>query len=142
MILQRTRRTRTLARLRAVKLNDELLAGGDPGGSRLLVARALQLTSRRSRAALAEGLQRLLRRAQMPASPLSVVRVRRDAVCANASALAELALLLDSPAPLYAQGVAALERLLGDGTGPAYRGDAQTLAGALEECRQRMTGVW
>jgi hypothetical protein len=60
----------------------------------------------------------------------------------EASALAELGSLLDSSAPLYAQGLAALERLLGDGTGPAYRGDAQTLAGVLEECRQRMTGLW
>jgi hypothetical protein len=142
MILERTRPTRTLARLRAVKLNDELLAGGDPGGSRLLAARALQLTSPRSRAALADGLRRLLWRAQASAGPLTVVRVQRDAVCANASALAELGSLLDSSAPLYAQGVAALERLLGDGTGPAYRGDAETLAGVLEECRQRMTGLW
>ena len=49
-------RARLLARLRARSLDEGLLAGFDPAGSPQLAARALALTSPRSRAALADGL--------------------------------------------------------------------------------------
>jgi hypothetical protein len=129
-----------LARARAGALNEALVAGCDPAVSRVLAARALQLTSARSRASLAEGLDRLLRSAQAAPSRWRV-RPQRDAVCANASALGELASLLASASPLYARGVAALELLLSDGTGAAYRGDGEALASRLEECRAAMTGA-
>jgi hypothetical protein len=129
-----------LARARAGALNESLIAGADPAASRLLAARALQLTSPRSRAALARGLNTLLWSAQAAPSRWRV-RPQRDAVCANASALGELASLLASSSPLYARGVAALEQLLSDGTGAAYRGDGEALASRLEECRAAMTGA-
>jgi hypothetical protein len=128
-----------LARARASALNESLIAGADPADSRPLAARALQLTSPRSRAALASGLGTLLWSAQAAPSRWRV-RPQRDAVCANASALGELASLLVSTSPLYARGVAMVERLLTDGTGAAYHGDTELLARTLEECRAAITG--
>jgi len=128
-----------LARARAGALNESLIAGADPADSRLLAARALQLTSPRSRAALARGVDTLLWSAQAAPSRWRV-RPQRDAVCANASALGELASLLVSASPLYARGMALLERLLTDGTGAAYHGDAEVLGRMLEECRAAITG--
>jgi hypothetical protein len=133
------RLARVLARARASTLNGALAAGRDPTCSPLLAARALQLTSPRSRASLAGGLDLLLRCAQAPPSRWRA-RGRRDAVCANASALGELAALVAGTSPLYVRGVAALEQLLSDGTSPAYRGDPETLARRLRECRWGMTG--
>lgn len=131
---------RLLARTRARTLNDALVAGADPASSRALAARAQQLTSPGTRAALAQGLDRLLRSAQSGPGRWRVCP-RRDTVCANASALGELASLLAGTSPLYARGVAALEQLVSDGTGAAYRGDAEALARRLEECRAAMTGA-
>ena len=134
------RLARAFARARSGTLNDALIAGADPASSRALAARTRQLTSPRSRAALAQGLDRLLRSAQADPGRWRVCPPRR-AVCANASALGELASLLVSAAPLYARGVAALEQLVSDGTGAAYRGDPEALARGLEECRAAMTGA-
>ncbi len=134
------RLARLLARARAYRLNEALIAGADPAASRQLAARALQLTSPRSRESLASGLDTLLWSAQAPA-PRWRVRPRRDSVCANAAALGELASLLGSTSPLYVRGLALLDRLLIDGTGPAYHGDAEELARGLEECRAAMTGA-
>ncbi|HSZ05059.1 MAG TPA: hypothetical protein VK778_07650 [Solirubrobacteraceae bacterium] len=127
------------ARVRVGSLNRSLIAHGDPAESRQLAARAQQLTSPRSRAALASDLDRLLWSAQAPAGRWRVP-LHREAVCANASALGELAGLLASPTPLYAPGVAALEELLSDGLGPVYRGDGEALACRLGACRAAMTG--
>ncbi len=131
---------RLFARARASTLNAALIAGADPTCSRQLAARALQLSSPRSRGSLASGLDTLLRSAQAPAGRLRV-RPARGAVCANASVLAELAGLLSGASPLYVQGVAALEQLLSDGTGPAYHGSDEVLARRLRECRAAMTGA-
>jgi hypothetical protein len=134
--LKPSRLARLLARVRACSLNDALIAGADPTASRQLAARALQLTSPRSRSSLAEGLDRLLRSAQEAPG-----RWRMCPRCANSSTLGELASLLVSASPVYARGVAALEQLLSDGTGAAYRADGEALACRLEECRAAMTGV-
>jgi hypothetical protein len=128
-----------LARARSGSLNESLIGGADPAASRLLAARAMQLTSPRSRASLASGLDRLLWSAQAPAGRWRV-RPHREAVCANASALGGLASLLVSTSPLYARGVAMLEQLLTDGTGAVYRGDTELLAHTLEQCRAAITG--
>jgi hypothetical protein len=138
--LKPSRLARLLARVRACSLNDALIAGADPTASRQLAARALQLTSPRSRSSLAEGLDRLLRSAQEAPGRWRMCP-RRGAVCANSSTLGELASLLVSASPVYARGVAALEQLLSDGTGAAYRADGEALACRLEECRAAMTGV-
>jgi hypothetical protein len=49
------------------------------------------------------------------------VAPRRQAVRANRQALLDLAVRLRRGGPLYARGIAILELVLIDGTGPAYR---------------------
>ncbi len=135
---------RLLARLRSTPLDELLIAGADPRGSRVLAARAAQLTARRHRAALAAGLERLGRSATEPGARMQV-RPRRASVLASEAALTELADRLRSEEPVYAGGVARLARLLSDGRGPAYRGAPAALAAELEsaaaELGGRVTGV-
>jgi hypothetical protein len=131
---------RLLARARAGALDAALIAGADPAGSLLLAARARQLTSPRRRAALAEAISRLHAHAQAPASRCRV-RLCRAAVAANFDGLQELAVLLRADVPLYARGLAALEELLSDGTGPLYHGDAAALSRRLLATRAALSGT-
>jgi hypothetical protein len=128
-----------LARVRSASLDGALIVGADPADSPQLAARALELTSPRCRAALADGLERLSQAARRPSSKLRV-RPRRGVAQTNESRLRELAGVLRGPAPLYARGLALLNRLLVDGTGPAYVGDADALASCLARARAALDG--
>lgn len=130
---------RLAARVRPATLNEALVTGADPACSRQLAARAARLTSRPSRASLADGVEHLLRAAHGPATRRRVVP-RREAVLANAAELHELAAVLREAAPVYARGVAIVEQLLIDGMGPAYVGDADALGRRLHEARTAMGG--
>jgi hypothetical protein len=130
---------RVAARMRSQSLDRALIAGADPSSSALLAARAAQLTSARSRALIAEGLERLLRAAQGPQRRWWAVS-RRGHMLANASRLHELASLLASGTPLYARGIAMLNQLLTDGTGPAYLGEGERLTRWLDEARVALEG--
>src|SRR5271155_3049800 len=121
------RLARMTARVHSQSLDRALIAGADPSGSPQLAARAAQLTSRRTRVLIAGGLERLLRAAQGPQKRWWAAS-RRGQLLANASRLHELATLLVSGSPLYARGIAMLNQLLTDGTGPAYLGDGESLA--------------
>ena len=134
------RLARLIAQARGGSLDRALIAGFDPAGSRLLAARALTLNSARSRASLASGLERLLEAAQGPPS-MRRVRPQRDAVITNAVELRALAAALRGSSPIYARGVAVVDELLSDGTGPAYKGDGEALAGRLAEARAAMNGL-
>jgi hypothetical protein len=133
------RLVRLLAQARSGSLDRALIAGFDPAGSRLLAARALMLSSSRSRVSLAAGLERLLQAAQGPPS-LRRVRPRPETVLANAFELRAVAAALRGTSPLYARGVALVDELLSDGTGAAYRGDGDALAHRLREARAAMQG--
>jgi hypothetical protein len=128
---------RTLARVRSSHLDRALIAGLNPAGSLQLAARAAALTSRRSRASLAEGLERMLRAAEGQPSRRRV-QPRRRQVLANAAALRELVQLLRGAAPLYATGIALVNWLVTDGTGPAYAGDGEALTRLLLWARAAM----
>lgn len=130
---------RMLARLRSRRLDQELVGGADPASSRQLAARAVMLGSRRRRRALAEGLERLVAIAQGRPRRWSPVG-SREAVLANSSDIHALAALLYGAGPLYVRGVALLQALLSDGSGPAYRGDGRALAVALSDVRSAMQG--
>lgn len=130
---------RMAARVHSQSLDRALIAGADPSGSPQLAARAAQLTSPRTRSLIAEGLERLLRAAQGPQKRWWAAS-RRGQLLANASRLHELASVLDGDAPLYARGIAMLNQLLTDGTGPAYLGDSQSLARRLDEARAALDG--
>jgi hypothetical protein len=133
------RLTRLHARMRGRSLDRALIAGADPAGSRQLAARAAHLTSQRSRALTAAGLERLVRLAAANGRRWRVL-VRPDCVLENASAICELASLLRGSTPVYAAGVAIVNRLLTDGTGAAYVGDSAQLARELARARTALAG--
>jgi hypothetical protein len=131
--------TRLLARLRAGSLDRALASGADPGASSQLTARASILTTPRFRRSLAEGLERWLQ-AAYGARHRRRVLPPRSLAAANAGQVRGIVAQLRGSAPLYAPGVAAVEELLSDTTGPAYRGDGETLAQRLAEARTAMEG--
>lgn len=120
---------RMLARWRAAGLDRALADGADPEQSVYLAARAMQLTSAKSRRHLADGLRRVLagmERSRGGTGPDRVpvwptrVPVRREGIAAAAE-LAALPDYLLAAGPVPAQGVAMVRRLLSDGAGPLYR---------------------
>lgn len=111
--------TRVLARGRRLGLDRALAEGADPTSSPLLAARAAQLVGRANRARLAASLEHLAVVAEGPPTRFGVMP-RRHAVQANRSTLLELAATLRKGGLLYARGIAILELVLIDGTGPAY----------------------
>jgi hypothetical protein len=118
-LLAPSRLTWALAHLRRGGLDRELAAGADPRSCPLLAARAAQLTDPGRREEIALGLERLTVVADGTAGRTRVTPSRR-AVRANRSLLLELAAALRRTAPVYARGVALLEIVITDGTGPAY----------------------
>jgi hypothetical protein len=118
---------RVLARCAASRLDRELAAGTSPESSARLAARAMQLTSMKTRLNLAASVRRILAAAGDPAAvtvitarpprlPLARARIRQ-----SAGPLAALAGYLAAPGPVPAQGVAVVSQLLTDGAGPLYR---------------------
>ena len=127
------------ARVRSGSLNRALIAGADPAGSPLLAARAAWLTSPRTRVSIAEGLESLLAAAQGPPMRRRMLP-RRDPLLAHAGELRELAGLLRAETLLYARGIAILDQLVSDGTGPAYFGGEDDLERHLHDARTAMNG--
>jgi hypothetical protein len=117
--LRPPRGARLAARLLAGRLDRALIDGADPSTSPRLAARAAMLTSRSTRSELADALDVILASAQRPPSRGRALP-RHASVLANAALLRELAGVLRGPAPLYADGIAMVRRLLIDGTGPMY----------------------
>lgn len=111
--------TRLRARTRRLELDRALAEGADPADSPLLAARAAQLVGRANRYRLAAALEHLALTADAPLRPFRTAP-RRGAVQANRAALMELAGTLRAGGLLYARGVAILELVLIDGSGPAY----------------------
>ncbi|MGA9858288.1 MAG: hypothetical protein WBQ18_10535 [Solirubrobacteraceae bacterium] len=132
--------TRLRARLSRLDLDRELAAGVSPVSCALLAARAAQLTADCTRRRIAEGLERMAL-----VDPTRGARVRTvpraPAMLANRDDLLGLADRLRRGGALYAQGIAMLELVLIDGTGPAYtdsRGEGLTRQLAL--ARAGLTG--
>jgi hypothetical protein len=112
--------TRLHARTRRLELDRALAEGADPSASPLLAARAAQLVRRASRYRLAAALEHLALTADAPPRMFRTAP-RRGAVEANRAQLMELASTLRQGGLLYARGIAILELVLIDGSGPAYR---------------------
>jgi hypothetical protein len=129
---------RLAARLRRSALDEELIRGADPAETRQLAARAAQLTSRKMRIRIANGLDRLVRVADEPPRQ-RIVQPRRAAVAASAGELRELSGLLRADAPVYVQGVAMVHKLLIDGTGPTYA--ARPEASLVDELRSARAAI-
>jgi hypothetical protein len=133
------RAARLTARVRAGALDRALIAGADPASCPQLAARATSLTSRRFRASIADGLERLPLVAEGHTRRWWAA-ARRGAVLANAGELGDLAALLRGGSLVYARGIAILGELLSDGTGPAYLGEADELAQELHRARIALGG--
>jgi hypothetical protein len=129
---------RLAARLRGHALDSALIEGADPAATEQLAARAARLTSRSMRREVARGLDRLALDDRAGGAHWRV-RPFRAAAAGNAPELHALAARLREPGPLYVRGIAMLNRLLTEGTGPAYndyRGDL--LAHRLRDARVAM----
>jgi len=132
---------RALARTRWFSLDGRLIAGEDPAGSRLLAAQAARLTSPRRRELLAAALGGLLIAAE-EGPRIARVELSRSALLRNEPAVRALARRVDSREALYARGLARLERLLSDSTGPAWGGAAAwELAAELRRIEDELSGT-
>jgi len=140
LILERLRPWhRILARCKAARLDRQLAAGASPESSTILAARAGQLTSLKTRRALATSLWRILAAAGQPTAVPAIslrptrIPLARTGIRRSAGTLNNLASSLIAPGPVPAQAVAMVGQLLADGAGPLYR-DASDydLAEAIE----------
>jgi hypothetical protein len=124
-----------LAHLRALWLDRHLAAGVVPWHSKLHAARSLQLTSDRSRRALARSLEHLIEHAEMSRSQLgrtAVVIPCREQVREARPVILAIAARLRASAPVDARGMAWLRLVLTDGTGPCYTPSGRPDALAVE----------
>jgi hypothetical protein len=110
---------RVLARLRRWELDHALADGADVAATPLLAARAAQLVSRHSRYRIAEALEHVAGTTDADRGRLRTPP-GREAVRANRDEMVRLATRLRQDELLYARGIALLELILIDGTGPAY----------------------
>lgn len=101
---------------------DRQLARGASPDTPALRLRARQLRSARVRAAVADGIDRLVARAaQEPTqAPSAAIPLQRVEIRAAAGRLGELAEALRSDGTVSARGVAQAAELLTDGTGPVF----------------------
>ncbi|HEX3689449.1 MAG TPA: hypothetical protein VHV28_07120 [Solirubrobacteraceae bacterium] len=118
-LFEPTMLTRLRARGRRLSLDHALAEGADPTSSPLLAARAAQLVGQASRRRLASALEHLALSTGGQPTPFATVP-RHRALQANRFALLDLAGTLRRGGLLYARGIAILELVLIDGTGPAY----------------------
>jgi hypothetical protein len=110
---------RVLARIRRWELDHALGDGADPAATPLLTARAAQLVSRGGRHRIAAALERMALMVDAERGPLRTLP-SRDAVQANRAEILRLAATLRQGGRLNVRGIAVLELILIDGTGPAY----------------------
>ena len=131
---------RLRARAQRLTLDRVLAAGADPSASPLLAARAAQLVHPRTRQRIAAWLEQFAHTAERPRSRVKTLPLR-GAVRPNQEALLELARTLRHPHLYYARGIAMLELVLADGTGPAYTDPTgEGLARQLALAVQGLTG--
>ncbi|MGY4709325.1 hypothetical protein ACXDF8_07175 [Mycolicibacterium sp. CBM1] len=124
--------TRWRAKMFAGRLDRDVEAGIVPMAGTPLAVHMTRLTSVEEREALARSLRQALfdrdrtgpgLPPRIPAHPERLARCR--------DVVDDITLLLHSPRPVRARGVARLRMLLSDGTGPLYRQDRGSLAAEL-----------
>jgi hypothetical protein len=107
--------------IRRAALTRQLAEGENPAATAQLRLRADQLTTARSRAALAHSLRRVIREAQSPSlhRPFSIVS--RRAVLGSVEQIDLLVKRIHSPEPVTPRGMALVAELLTDGgSSPLY----------------------
>ena len=130
---------RLRARARRLKLDRALAAGADPSASPLLAARAAQLVAA-TRQRIAARLEQLAFTAERPRRHAQTLPLP-GAVRPNQESLIALARTLRREQLSYAHGIAMLELILWDGTGPGYTDPSgERLARQLALAAQGLTG--
>ena len=133
--------TRVLVTIRRGRLDAALAAGADPCESPALAYRAARLTADDNRLRLAAWIANALDAVEHPPRFRGVaIQPHGAAMRSAAPRFEEVYERLRSSAPIYARGVAMLERLRRDGGGPVYaprlpddlRGEVDLIAEALE----------
>ncbi|WP_226864320.1 hypothetical protein [Mycolicibacterium baixiangningiae] len=120
------------ALLRAGRLDAQLAVGTAAAPGTALAVRATRLTTRRNREALARTLCRSVHDARDrtlfsdPRLPLN-----RANILSAEPVIDDIVARLRAPEPVHARGVARLNRVLADGTGPLYRFGRGDLVGRL-----------
>lgn len=110
-----------LARAHSFELDRQLAAGASPQLSELLAARAAQITGRRSRQRIADGLARTVASSQTSRPGFTAAaRPRARDVLAARTVIASIDRRLRGSEPVAAHGVAILRLLLTDCTSPLY----------------------
>jgi hypothetical protein len=129
-----------LVRIRSLALDRALAAGAAPDSSAALSLRARTLISVPHRVDLARKLRALVRDAGRPFHPFDAgIPVPRDLLGAR-EFIDEVADLLDSTEPVDARGVAQLQVLLRDGSGPLYgAGGPAAVRRSFQEVIRAMT---
>jgi hypothetical protein len=133
-----------VVRLRAlvqrVELTRRLAEGADSGASRELALRAREITRPCEIRECVNGLERVLREAAMPSRGLTAqAPLQRDAILAARPFLLSLLDALREVQHPRAAGVAHVEMLLTDGTGPIYAPSYPgTLASAAYRARDAL----
>ena len=131
---------RLRARARRLKLDRALAAGADPSASPLLAARAAQLVAPATRQRIAARLEQLAFTAERPRRHAQTLPLQ-GAVRLNQESLIALARTLRREPLSYAHGIAMLELILWDGTGPGYTDPSgERLARQLALAAQGLTG--
>jgi hypothetical protein len=131
---------RLRARTRGRQLDRQLAAGADPSASPLLAARAAQLVDSSRRQRIANCLEQFASVADRPRGRAQTPPLR-SAVRPNQEALLQLAQTLRHGRASYAHGIAMLELVLVDGTGPAYTDPSgKGLMRQLASAAQGLTG--
>jgi hypothetical protein len=107
--------------LRRGALDRSLAHGADPSDTPELRRRARQLTSRRCRAGLAQGIRNLIEEAEADRRGYTAaVPLQRFEIMREREFLLQLADDLASDDELNARGIALVDALLTDGTSPVY----------------------
>ena len=124
--------TRLLANARALSLDQRLVRGADPDSSPILSLRVHRMIGRTYRVRLARELRQLARDARRPSHPFdSTLRLSRE-LLHEQDLVEQIAELLDGPEAVDARGMAKLELLLRDGSGPLFEYGAGSLRESLE----------
>lgn len=123
---------RLYARFLASRLDRDVEAGLLPEPGSAMALHMIKLTSLQERESLARSLRSVLSEPDhgRPGVPLRVP-IHAERVAACQSVIDDITLLLHSPRPVRARGMARLRMLLSDGRGPLYRNGSGSLAADL-----------
>ncbi|KUI43252.1 hypothetical protein AU197_25325 [Mycobacterium sp. IS-1590] len=119
-----------VARLCAKRLDQQLAVGAIPHAGSALALHSARIRSVRERHAVARVLRRIVEQSRSDRAP-GGSKIHRANVRASADLIDAITLRLHAPHSVDAMGMARLRRILSDGRGPLYHGNAGDLVHRL-----------